>query len=281
MVKLKEKLLITGSDGFLGKNLQKFYKDKYSIFCHTRQDNIDDILYNIKPDIIINAAASIYDYDTMFESNVVLVNSILKYIKLTKSKLIQIGSSAEYGIKNNPSKETDLLEPIMFYAGTKAASTMMCSSFAKEFDLPIVVARPYSLYGIHEKPYRLFNRLYNSFKYNIPMTLNQAVHDFIYIKDFIHGIDILINSSIDKIKGDIVNFGSGIQSSNMDVLQCFKNAFRFSPTTISIDHSTKKFFESDMWVCDTSYSQTKYNFKTKYTLQEGIDDLIKELSNAD
>ena len=98
-----KKLLITGSDGFIGKNLVEFYSDKYSIITLTRNDNIKDKL-GLNPDIIINAAASIYDFDSMFETNVILVNTILEYIRRTKNKLIQIGSSAEYGKKSFASR---------------------------------------------------------------------------------------------------------------------------------------------------------------------------------
>lgn len=281
MVKDKlKKLLITGTDGFVGKNLVSFYKDKYDVFTYTKNNDINNVLYNINPDIIINAAASIYDYDTIFDSNIVLVYSILQYIKQSKAKLIQIGSSAEYGIKNEPSKETDYLSPITFYAGSKAAATLMCSSYAKEFNLPIMIARPYSLYGIHEKEYRLFSALYNAYKFNKPMILNQGYHDFIYIKDFINGIDKLINYNNSDGIGDIINFGTGKQTSNFELLDIFQNIFNFIPQCITINNKMIKSFESKTWLCNIEYAINKYEFKCNYDIKSGIIDLFKEKENA-
>jgi nucleoside-diphosphate-sugar epimerase len=214
----KLKILITGSNGFIGKNLVEFYSNKNDIITYTRKDDLSNVLKQ-NPDVIINCAADIYGDSTMFESNVNLVNNILNHIKNTRCKFIQIGSSAEYGRKKIPSKENDFLDPTTFYEATKAAATLLCVGTARAYNLPIVVARPYSVYGKYEKEYRLFSALYNAYKFDKPMTLNQGYHDFIYIKDFIQGINTLIESDCDKIIGDIVNFGTGIQTSNFELSQ--------------------------------------------------------------
>ena len=266
-------ILITGSNGFLGTNLVNFYSNKYNVLTFTKQDNIEHILSK-QPDIIINCAASIYDIDSMFDTNVVLVNRLINYTKNHKhTKLIQIGSSAEYGKKLSATKESDNADPVSFYAGTKAAATMLCQSAAREFNLSIVVARPYSLYGNYEKSYRLFSKLLAAFVNQQEMTLADGYHDFIYVKDFVIGIDNLVSGHYDN--GDIVNYGSGIQTSNKDVLDIFVEIFGYIPRHIQIVDGMAKAFESKVWICDTSYAEHKYNFKTQYSLKQGILDLIK------
>lgn len=266
-------ILITGSNGFVGKNLIDFYRDKFNILTFAKNDNLDNILVK-NPDVIINCAASIYDIDTMFDTNVVLVNKLINHIEKHKeTKLIQIGSSAEYGKKTSATKEIDSLDPVSFYSGTKAAATMMCVSAACEFDLPIIVVRPYSLYGNYEKPYRLFSKLFNAFVYKEEMILYEGYHDFIYIKDFIFGIDNLVSG--DYNNGDIVNYGSGLQTSNKEVLDIFIDIFGYIPERLHIHEGMAKTFESKTWVCDTRYSSTRYGFTTKYSLKNGIIDLIK------
>ena len=242
-----KKILITGSNGFVGKNLIEYYSDKYSIITLFRNDNIDDKLAE-NPDFIINTAASIYDFDTMFDTNVGLVHKLIEYVKQTKTRLVQIGSSAEYGKKDFPSKETDLLQPVSYYAGTKAAATLMCQSVALEYDLPIVVARPYSLYGKYEKTYRLFSKLYESFVNNTEMTLSEGYHDLIYIDDFIFGLDLLLHNGYN---GDIVNFGTGRQTSNFEVLNIFVNIFGNQPNCIKISQGLAKPFENNQRLIGT------------------------------
>ena len=104
------------------------------------------------------------------------------------------------------------------------------------------------------------------------MILNQGFHDFIYIKDFIRGIDILLNSNI--CGGDIVNFGSGKQYSNFEVYKIFKQITK-KQGNITLNDKMVKAFETDVWVCDTNYADKKYNFKTNFSLEDGIKDFIK------
>jgi nucleoside-diphosphate-sugar epimerase len=211
----------------------------------------------------------------MFNTNVLLVNKLIDHVKDNKHvKFIQIGSSAEYGKKESPTKETDSLNPVSYYAGTKAAATMMCQSAAIEFGLSIMIARPYSLYGNYEKPYRLFSKLFNTFVYDSPIILSEGYHDFIYIKDFIDGIDKLVENEYNT-KGDIINFGTGIQTSNIEILQKFIDIFGFTPKYVEIKDTMSKSFESKTWVCDINYSREKYNFIPKYSLDNGIIDFIK------
>lgn len=276
MVTHIKKILITGTNGFIGKNLFEFYSNNYEVLTHTRNDNLDHILLQ-KPDAIINCAADIYDETNMFESNVKLVYTMIEYVKKTKIKMIQIGSSSEYGRKQYPSKETDKLEPTTPYEASKGAASLLSVGYAKYFKLPIVVARPYSVYGKYEKSYRLFSSLYNAYKYKKPMTLYEGYHDFIYVKDFIRGLDILINSNDDKICGDVVNFGSGIQTSNTEILQECKTIFGHIPNCINVDARMVKSFESKTWLCNTTYAKDVYNFSTKFTLRDGIVDLFKEM----
>ena len=75
-----KKMLITGSSGFISKNLIEFYSNIYEITEQNRSIPINDALQT-NPDLIINCAASIYEEDSMFDSNVILVNTLLNYVK--------------------------------------------------------------------------------------------------------------------------------------------------------------------------------------------------------
>ena len=44
---------------------------------------------------------------------------------------------------------------------------------------------------------------------------------------------------------------------------------------VEIVNTMAKAFESEIWVCDTSYAKEKYDFEVKYTLEEGIKEFLK------
>lgn len=270
------KIFITGTTGFIGQNLVKFYSD-HDIFEHRRYMDVGAKLDYFKPDLIINCAAEIYNAADMFVPNVLWTHECLEYVKSSpKTKMVQIGSSAEYGPLDHPSSEQDRINPVDMYQATKGAATLLCQGYARQYKLDISVARPYSVYGPGEKPHRLFPRLFKAFVKDEPMTLYQGYHDFIYIDDFVRGIDILAKEE-SKPYGEIVNFGSGKQYSNFEVADLFKQISGKS-APISIQEQMAKTFESTVWICDTKYAQEKYDFKTEVSLEDGIKKFL-ELAN--
>jgi nucleoside-diphosphate-sugar epimerase len=267
------KILITGVSGFIGKNLVEFYQKDNIVITPMRGDDLLLSLNTNKPDVVIHCAAEIYKADAMFDSNIVMTYTILEWLKNnSNSKMIHIGSSSEYGILPRASKETDRINPIDIYQATKGAATLLCQGYARQFDLDVKIARVYSAYGNHERPNRLFPTLYRAFFNREPMNLYAGFHDFIYIKDFVRGINILVNS--EKKPGEIINFGSGVQHSNLHVLYLWKHIYDSEPPIKYVDKMSKN-FESTVWVCDTTYAKEKYSFETEYSLEEGIKEFIK------
>jgi nucleoside-diphosphate-sugar epimerase len=235
---------------------------------------LTEALDDFEPDVIINSAAEIYDPELMFTPNIVLVQIILEYVRKCKQhcRLIQIGSSSEYGPTDHSTSEDTLLKPVDFYQATKGAATLMCQGWARFFNLPVWVVRPYSVYGPGERDHRLFPRLYRAFNYDEPMTLYQGHHDFIYINDFVRGIDLVLQSW-DLAPGEIVNFGSGFQTSNFDLLDLWIRVTGKTNVPVAKVAEMKKAFENNVWVCDIAKS-FKLGFDCEYTLELGITDFL-------
>lgn len=270
------KIFITGSSGFIGQNLVQYYVSRgHEVFKHIRTQELQSSLENFAPDIIINCAAEIYDADNMFLPNVVYTNTCLQYTKLTTQyvRMVQIGSSAEYGPTDYATNEETLLKPVNYYQGTKAAATLMCQGFARQFNLPIWIARPYSVYGPGERPHRLFPKLFKSFVKNEQMTLYQGYHDFIYINDFVKGINSIL-FDWDLSPGEIINFGSGKQISNFDLLSVWELVTHKSAPVAKVAE-LKKTFENNIWVCDTTKARD-LGFTCEYDLETGIIDFLNK-----
>ena len=269
------KIFITGATGFVGQNLVDYYAQRgHEIYAFKRDEHLYECLHKFKPDAIINSAAEIYDYQNMFEPNILMVQTILEYVRECEQwcRLVQIGSSSEYGPTDHSTAEDELLKPVDYYQATKGAATLMCQGWARLHNLPVWIVRPYSVYGPGERPHRLFPRLYRAFKYNEPMTLYQGYHDFIYINDFVRGIDLVLQHW-DLAPGEIVNFGSGFQVSNFDLYELWVRVTGITDAPVAKVAEMKKAFENTVWVCDVAKS-FKLGFNCEYQLETGIRDFL-------
>lgn len=267
------RIFLTGGTGFIGANLLLLYREHETRNC-ARGEDVTAALEAFAPDVVINCAAEIYAPAAMYAANVALVHAILEYVLAHPAvKLVQLGSSSEYGPVERATRETDLLNPVDMYQATKGAATLLCQGYARQHGLDVAVIRPYSVYGALERPHRLFPRLVRAFTGGECMTLHQGYHDFIHIDDFVRGVDLVVQNG--PWKGDIFNLGSGLQVSNTEVFDTFVAAAGSAPECVTVVPGMAKAFESAVWRCDTAKSLAQLGFQTTISLQEGVRRLLQ------
>jgi nucleoside-diphosphate-sugar epimerase len=119
----------------------------------------------IRPNIIFHSAAygtSAVQNNTqkIFETNVTgTINLIQSCMDFSFDLFVNTGSSSEYGMKEAPMHESDILEPITDYGVSKAAGTLYGRSVAINRNLPIATLRLFSPFGPYEQGSRLIPSL--------------------------------------------------------------------------------------------------------------------------
>lgn len=279
------RIAIIGSSSFIAKNLIERFNNDNVIAAFNRDHTIEiqKHLEEFEPTVIVNCAAEIYNDEKMFDSNIILLYNILEYAKkrsfdLSKPylKMIHIGSSSEYGnYYTIPLSEEMKLAPSDMYQATKGAGTLLCQGYARSYNIPICIVRPFTVYGKYEKPHKFLPTLWRTFNHNTPMTVYNGFHDFVYIDDFIDAISILINRSITL--GDVINVGSGRQYSNYEIVDIFKNITGKEPN-IEIKYSTIRKFDRKTWICNPSHALERYGIQCSTTIERGIELFLETAS---
>jgi len=276
--------LISGSGGFIGKNLAGLLIEKgCRVAGLPRALLLDPValqayLKEIHPDYIFHLAAYGNHYqqtqeDEIFSTNVFKTYALLAASLKTKySAFINISTSSVYGEYDKPLIEDLPLTGKGFYARTKVCSEQLVKAFVDKFDKPIVNVRPFSVYGPGEARHRLIPTIVRSFFRDEKLTVYpDPVHDWIYVEDFINGLFKVADQAFD-LRGQDINIGTGIQTSNKNVLEMLLSYSGAKPDLEYKDSDRAN--DTSHWCADITKIK-KLGWKPKFTLEKGLKDTFE------
>ena len=296
MIDLQKKIFITGATWFIGSNLLRrliklWAKDIHILLrkesnssriqdaidwvqVHTfsledRDETLENIT-RIQPQIIFHlAAAGTAVWRTPFTIEELIHMNTLWMMNLVDAAIVaqcecfvNTGSSSEYGKKDHPMSEWDIIEPNNPYGLSKAVSTQYATYIGKAKNFPIVTFRLFSVYGPYEEPSRLIPTLINNYLSWVASQLSSphSVRDFIYIDDV---IDAFLEA--DKAiwsPGEIFNIGTGIQYSIQDVVNTIKKLLNSEINPIFGQQRMNQ-VEPTSWVANNNKMKTILNIELK------------------
>lgn len=206
-------ILLTGSGGFVGKNLKLFLSDKFSLLtprsyeldlCNTQA--VNDYFKSNKIDFIIHCATvggvrGVKDEENTLNNNLNMVENIL-CAKNPDTRIILFGSGAMYDKQRDlrKVKETDLGKflPKDLYGLSK----LKISEMVKQRD-DITCLNIFGCYGKYEKESRFPTYAITQNLEHKPIEINQnVIFDYLYIDDLCKIVYYFIKN---KPKNKIIN----------------------------------------------------------------------------
>lgn len=232
-----KKVMITGSEGFIGKHLQEALKNKYeilkfdiknSIFQDTRNRKyLKDFITKNKPDIIVHLAAN-PEVHTSFEypqEDITLnVSSTINLLDICKENPVEMfifASTAQiYGEANKDGMdESTTIDPKSPYSIGKHTAENYCRFYNQKYGIPTLVFRFFNIYG-ENQPYTvvvpsLINKIKSLKEKTLKMYGSEGdSRDFIYIKDLCKAFKLAIEK---QPAGETINIGSGVETKISDL----------------------------------------------------------------
>lgn len=133
-------------------------------------------------------------------------------------RFIQISTDEVYGsFPHGSADEQSHLDPGNPYSASKASADLLCISYAKTYDLPIMITRCTNNYGPRQHPEKLIPKMIQSLRAGQPITLygdGLQERDWIHVKDHCMGVEAVRTKG--KI-GEVYHIGSGRPIPNLEV----------------------------------------------------------------
>ncbi|MDA9814661.1 GDP-mannose 4,6-dehydratase [Candidatus Pelagibacter sp.] len=253
-----KKILITGSEGFIGSHLteyllQKKYKISALVYYNSFQsngwlDNIEPKLFkkiNIiygdlrdksflieiskKHDAIIHLGALIaipYSYvapDSYVQTNILGTLNILEAAKINNIKKIIITSTSEiYGrSKKFPIKEYYSVDPRSPYSATKISADQIALSYFYSYNLPVTIIRPFNTVGPRQSQRAVIPTIINQFidnKKSLKLGSLDTRRNFNSVFDIVRGFELSLKTK-KNIAGEVINLGSSFEIAIKDLVK--------------------------------------------------------------
>jgi len=120
-----------------------------------------------------------------------------------------LGSSGEYGNLKSPQKESSIGNPKSFYTKAKFLATKHLLNLYKDKGFPVTILRLYQAYGPRQDINRFIPIVIDACLKNKKFDCSDGkqFRDFVHVEDVVNAILISIRNS--KVKGQIINIGSG------------------------------------------------------------------------
>lgn len=247
----KNKILVTGADGFIGSHLIEYLvnlgcKVKAFVFYNSFgtwgwldslsseiKNNIEVVMGDIRDphgvktamqgcDIVLHLAAligipySYYSPETYIDTNVKgTLNIVQAARELGVSKIVHTSTSEVYGTaKYAPIDEAHPLQGQSPYSASKIGADQIAMSFYTSFNVPVSIVRPFNTYGPRQSARAFIPTVITQIINNCEKIKLGSLHptrDFTFVTDTVKGF-IAVAESENSI-GEVINIGSNFEIS--------------------------------------------------------------------
>lgn len=204
---------MTGSGGFIGKNLKSYLKDKYELLTPrsyeldlTNTSAVKSYFENYDIDFVIHCgsiggARGIQDKDTTIEDNLLMVDNILNF-KKPDTRVILFGSGAMYDKSRNlhKVKESQIGEVIPYDLYGKS-KLLIAEKIKNRND--VLMLNIFACYGYGEKENRFPSDAINKVLQGEDIVINRnVIFDYLFVEDMERIVEYFI---LNNPKNNIIN----------------------------------------------------------------------------
>jgi dTDP-glucose 4,6-dehydratase len=312
---MSEKILVTGSDGFIGSHLvEHLLEEGYAVrafvfynsfnswgWLETLPEKIKNSLdvfagdvrdpYGVKKamtgcDAVMHLAALIgipYSYhspDSYIDTNIKGTLNVLQAARELKiSRILHTSTSEVYGTARFvPITEDHPLQGQSPYSASKIGADQLALSFFQSFGVPVTVVRPFNTYGPRQSARAVIPTIITQLAHGASRIKLGSLHptrDFSYVKDTVRAYTATLRS--ERAVGEVINFGSQFEISIGDTAKLIAEIMS-KKIEIECEEARMrpKLSEVERLVADASKAEKLTGWRPQYGGLEGFKKGLQE-----
>ena len=150
-------------------------------------------------------------FERYLRDNILATQRLLEGIKETRvGRLVFAGSSSVYGdAEMFPTKESALPRPVSPYGVTKLAAEHLTHLYTRNFGIPSVSVRYFTVYGPRQRPDMAFSRFMQAITDHEEIEVfgdGEQTREFTYVSDAVEGT---VKAATADVVGQVFNLGGG------------------------------------------------------------------------
>ncbi len=277
-------VLVTGADGFLGRHISRDLSCRgFNVLVKRRTDGdvtksatwdkfpASDFLVHLAGLTFVPAS---WENPTEFvQSNSISTSHALDFCRKNKTKMIFLSTYLYSSKLRSPIKETDDIDPANPYALSKLFGEQLCSFYARQFGVEVIVLRPFNVFGSGQ----------NS-RFLIPSIISQALkgdeisvldirpaRDYVFIEDL---LDAVFKSITSDLRFGIINVGTGVASTVEQLILSLADVIG-RKLTIKSSYQ-ERFGEINSTQADILQAKLLLGWQPKWSLSQGLHEVWKD-----